>query len=37
MLTDLRKKLEPVGRLEVMDSVGQRALAYYAAQDLGGA
>ena len=36
MLTDLRKKLEPVGRLEVMDSVGQRALAYYAAQDLSG-
>lgn len=36
MLTDLREKLEPVGRLEVMDSVGQRALAYYAAQDLGG-
>lgn len=35
MLTDLREKLEPVGRLEVMDSVGQRALAYYAAQDLG--
>jgi tetratricopeptide (TPR) repeat protein len=36
MLTDLRKKLEPVGRLEVMDSVGQRALAYYAAQNLAG-
>jgi tetratricopeptide (TPR) repeat protein len=36
MLTDLREKLEPVGRLEVMDSVGQRALAYYAAQELGG-
>lgn len=36
MLTDLRKKLEPVGRLEVMDSVGQRALSYYAAQDLQG-
>jgi len=35
MLTDLRQKLEPVGRLEVMDSVGQRALAYYAAQNLG--
>lgn len=27
MLTDLRDKLEPVGRLEVLDSVGQRALA----------
>jgi hypothetical protein len=35
MLTDLREKLEPVGRLEVMDSVGQRALAYYEAQELG--
>lgn len=34
MLTDLREKLEPVGRLEVLDSVGQRALAYYAAQDI---
>jgi tetratricopeptide (TPR) repeat protein len=34
MLTDLREKLEPVGRLEVLDSVGQKALAYYQAQDL---
>lgn len=34
MLTDLRRKLEPVGRLEVLDSVGQRALAYYGAQDV---
>lgn len=34
MLTDLRDKLEPVGRLEIFDSVGQRALAYYAKQDL---
>jgi tetratricopeptide (TPR) repeat protein len=34
MLTDLREKLEPVGRLEVLDSVGQKALAYYAAQKL---
>jgi hypothetical protein len=33
MLTDLRKKLEPVGRLDVMDTVGRRALAYYAAQN----
>lgn len=33
MLTDLRKKLEPVGRLDVMDTVGRRALTYYAAQD----
>jgi tetratricopeptide (TPR) repeat protein len=35
MLGDLRKKLEPVGRLDVMDSVGERALAYYSAQDAG--
>lgn len=35
MLTDLRKKLEPVGRLDVMDTVGRRALTYYAKQDLG--
>ncbi|HEX7689099.1 MAG TPA: tetratricopeptide repeat protein, partial [Burkholderiaceae bacterium] len=34
MITDLRKKLEPVGRLDVLDSVGDKALAYYAAQDL---
>lgn len=32
MLGDLRKKLEPVGRLEVLDSVGEKSLAYYAAQ-----
>ncbi|NKI95468.1 toll/interleukin-1 receptor domain-containing protein [Rhizobacter sp. SG703] len=32
MLGDLRKKLEPVGRLEVLDSVGEKALAYYAEQ-----
>jgi tetratricopeptide (TPR) repeat protein len=35
MLTDLRSKLEPVGRLEVMDSVGARALKYYSGQDPG--
>jgi serine/threonine-protein kinase len=33
MLGDLRKKLEPVGRLDALDSVGEKALAYYAAQD----
>jgi hypothetical protein len=33
MLTDLRKKLEPVGRLDVMDTVGRRAMTYYSAQD----
>lgn len=34
MLTDLRAKLEPVGRLEIFDVVGQRALDYYSRQDL---
>ncbi|HEV8693311.1 MAG TPA: TIR domain-containing protein [Lysobacter sp.] len=34
MIGDLRKKLEPVGRLEVMDSVGEKALQYYAGQKL---
>jgi tetratricopeptide (TPR) repeat protein len=33
MLGDLRKKLQPVGRLDVLDAVGAKALAYYAAQD----
>ena len=33
MLGDLRKKLEPVGRLDVLDAVGVRALAYYESQD----
>lgn len=32
MLTDLRKRLEPVGRLDALDVVGQRALSYYAGQ-----
>jgi tetratricopeptide (TPR) repeat protein len=35
MLTDLRSKLEPVGRLDVLDSVGDRALTYYSRQDPG--
>ncbi|HKX42365.1 MAG TPA: serine/threonine-protein kinase, partial [Burkholderiaceae bacterium] len=35
MLGDLRKKLEPVGRLDALDSVGTQALAYYAAQEGG--
>jgi serine/threonine protein kinase len=35
MLGDLRKKLQPVGRLDVLDAVGTRALTYYAAQDAG--
>ena len=29
MLGDLKDKLEPIGRLDVLDSVGARALAYY--------
>ncbi len=33
MLGDLRKKLEPVGRLEVLDSVGEKALAYYVGKE----
>ena len=35
MLSDLRGRLEPVGRLDIMDSVGQRALDYYGKQDPG--
>jgi hypothetical protein len=35
MLGDLRKKLDPVGRLDVLDSVGEKALAYYAKQEAG--
>lgn len=33
MLGDLRDKLEPLGRLDVLDSVGSRALEYYQRQD----
>jgi tetratricopeptide (TPR) repeat protein len=33
MLTDLRKRLDSVGRLDVLDVVGGRALKYYSAQD----
>jgi tetratricopeptide (TPR) repeat protein len=35
MLTDLRKKLEPGGHLELMDGVGSEALKYYGAQNPG--
>jgi serine/threonine protein kinase len=35
MIGDLRKKLQPVGRLDILDGVGDKAMAYYAAQDLG--
>jgi tetratricopeptide (TPR) repeat protein/tRNA A-37 threonylcarbamoyl transferase component Bud32 len=31
MLGDVRKRLEPVGRLEILDEVGARAMAYFAA------
>lgn len=36
MLGDLRKKLQPVGRLDVLDAVGEKVLAYYAAQEAAG-
>jgi tetratricopeptide (TPR) repeat protein len=35
MLGDLRDKLEPIGRLDALDAVGGRALAYYQGQDKG--
>ncbi|HEX4960429.1 MAG TPA: protein kinase [Thermoanaerobaculia bacterium] len=31
MLTDLRDKLDPLGKLEILDDVGKRAMAYFAA------
>ncbi|MBX7528054.1 toll/interleukin-1 receptor domain-containing protein [Qipengyuania vesicularis] len=34
MLTDLRQQLEPVGRLDLLDGVGNRAMDYYARQKL---
>ena len=33
MLGDLRKRLEPVGRLDVLDVVGAKALSYYQGQN----
>jgi eukaryotic-like serine/threonine-protein kinase len=33
MLGDLRARLEPIGRLDALDAVGSRALAYYEKQD----
>jgi len=33
MLGDLRKKLQPVGRLDVLDAVGEKVLAYYGKED----
>jgi serine/threonine-protein kinase len=35
MLGDLRKKLQPVGRLDALDAVGEKALGYYAQQERG--
>jgi tetratricopeptide (TPR) repeat protein/tRNA A-37 threonylcarbamoyl transferase component Bud32 len=35
MLGDLREKLEPVGRLEILDDVGGKAMAYFAAVPVG--
>ncbi|WP_166430559.1 toll/interleukin-1 receptor domain-containing protein [Polymorphobacter arshaanensis] len=34
MVTDLRRKLEPMGRLGAMDTLGDRALAFYQRQDV---
>ena len=34
MLVDLRKQLEPAGRLDALDAVGARALSYYDQQPL---
>ena len=34
MLTDLKANLEPVGRLDVLESVGDRVLQYYSDEDL---
>jgi tetratricopeptide (TPR) repeat protein len=33
MVGDLKDKLEPIGRLDALDGVGQRVLAYYHKQD----
>jgi len=33
MLSDLRTRLEPVGRLDVLDVVGEKAIDYYARND----
>lgn len=37
MLTDLREQLEPIGRLEILDAVGDRALRYFAEAGTAGA
>jgi tetratricopeptide (TPR) repeat protein len=33
MLGDLRRRLEPAGRLDALDAVGEKALGYYEGQD----
>ena len=33
MITDLKEKLEPLGKLEVLDSVGDKAVEYYDVQN----
>lgn len=35
MLTDLKDRLEPVGRLDVLDAVGEQVIEYYSGQNLG--
>src|SRR3954463_7789471 len=35
MLGDLKDKLEPIGRLDALDGVGSRVLAYYSKQNAG--
>ena len=34
MLGDLRDELEPIGKLDALDAVGSRALAYFSKQDM---
>lgn len=34
MITDMKEKLEPVGKLDILDGIGQRAVEYYDAQDV---
>lgn len=34
MITDLKEKLEPVGRLDILDGIGERAVEYHDAQDI---
>jgi tetratricopeptide (TPR) repeat protein len=36
MISDLKDKLQPAGRLDILDAIGAKAQAYYAAEDRGG-